>query len=334
MTVPLDPGTRRLLQRALCKAFPDAHVRPSDVEAFALALQRGAADPGPEGELPPELAYIDWSGCAQELSELARSEYVNLDGAPEHEGGVTRILRSDQERERDKARYYWVEATHTRKQPSGYAPFTGQLPMVRVRLPAREPRDFLTAVGTVEPEDHLIATLAEANEHFAARLGYSMARVDLITPPRQLLRFGAVSVMLGYRDAELAPSCYILEAGTATGQPKVLFLGQNMQSVIDAPSGYKPTPFACADHVYTGRLSVQNDSPKLLEIKARKLESGTSQPHYIEVNVRFTEEQDAIRNVWSGLLIARAASIVLARQARGLPDGCGETREPPPPPVD
>lgn len=329
MTVPIDPSTRRSLQRALCRAFPDAHVQSHDVDAFALALQRGAALPKKEGALPAELAQIDWSVCESALEELARGEHVHVDDGCELRDGMTRSLRSDPDRQRDKTRYYWVEATHSRKHPGSYPEFTGELPMVRVRLPVSEPRDFLTLVGTVEPEDHLIATVAEANEKFAATLGYSLVRVDLITPPRQLWRFGAVSVLLGYRDASMLPSCYMLEAGTATGQPKVLFLGKQLDAVIDQYSGYKPTPFSCPDNAYTGQLTLQNDSPQRLHIQARKILDGQSQPPYMEVSARFHEEESEVRNLWSGLLIARAASIVLVRQASGLPDGCEKKVLPP-----
>ena len=329
MTVPLDPSTRRTLQRALCRAFPDAHVQAHDVDAFALALSRGAAEPRADGPLPSELAQIDWSACAAELDDLARAEHVHVDGGSELSDGLTETLRSEHDRARDKTRYYWVEATHARKHPADYAAFMGQLPMVRVRLPPSEPRDFLTAVGTVEPEDHLIATVAEANEKFAGALGHDLSRVDLITPPRQLLRFGAVSVMLGYRDPTMLPSCYILEAGTATGQAKVLFLGKQPDAVIDQYSGYKPTPFSCPDNAYHGSLTLENDNPRQLHIQARKIIAGASQPHYMDVSARFTEESDRLRNIWSGLLIARAASIVLARQLRGLPEGCEKKVLPP-----
>jgi len=97
----------------------------------------------------------------------------------------------------DTSEYYWAHATHTRHtdQPRRFDPFEGKLAMVRVRLPEREPRRFSTRIGTVEPGDHLLATTYQANDKFAVHLGYELRRLDLITPPRQLLRFGAISVL-------------------------------------------------------------------------------------------------------------------------------------------
>lgn len=311
MAIDLDPTTRRRLQRALKEAFPDGHVEPADVDAAALALHRRKARLGNDG-LPEELAQLDLSPWAPELDQLAQ-----LTGA-DSEDGQTAVERATD----DVTRYYWVEASHRRKHPSDYLPFVGRLAMARVTLPARSPETFRTALGTIEPEDHLIATVDEANQKFPSHLGAPLARVDVITPLRQGLRFGALSVYLGYHDPAQLPSCYILEAGTATGQPKVLFLGKTLDAVINQYSGYKPTPFSCPDNAYTGRLHVEGDSPKQLQIKARKILNGESQPHYIELMISFTEQTKTLRNVWAGVVLAEAALIVWLQQQRGLPDGC------------
>lgn len=310
MAIQLDPGTRRLLQQKLREAFPDAHVNPGDVEALALALHQGKAAPGGEA-LPPELRGLDFSGCAAQLDQLAR------DAMPQG-GDVQRFVRPPG----DGLRYYWVEAVHARQHPHGLPPFVGELAMLRVTLPERVPAEVATAIGNFEPEDHLIATLLEANEKFQGPLGYPLQRVDVISPARQGLRFGAISVMLGYRDASQVPSCYILEAGTATGQAKVVFLGKTLATKINQYSGYRPTPFACSDNAYTGTLALQGDSPGDLHVTARKILNGKSQPAYMDLRAHFIEQTDAIRNIWAGVLIARAALIVLGRQALGIPDGC------------
>src|SRR5690606_5291441 len=121
------------------------------------------------------------------------------------------------------------------------------------------------------------------NQKYARFLEAPLARVDLITPPRQGVRFGAISVLLGYKKPkDPLPFCYILEAGTATGQPKVLYLGKTIDATINNYAGYQPTPFACPSHAYTGKLSMNGDDPNVLTIRGRPVEAGKSQPVYIQ----------------------------------------------------
>jgi len=229
--------------------------------------------------------------------------------------------------EADPIGYYWVEATHTRQTPQGYQPFIGELAMVRASLPAREPRRFNTVIGTCEPSDHLLATIFEANEKYQRALGYPLARLDVITPPRQLMRFGAISVYLGYRDASALPCCFILEAGTALGQPKVLYLGKTIDTKINRISGYKPTAFSCADNAYTGAIQLSGHEPVKLHITARDImDRGTkSAAPYMDLNVKFTKQTGTAQNTWPGFLIARAALIVLDRQQQGLRNTCEDS---------
>ena len=63
-----------------------------------------------------------------------------------------------------------------------------------------------------------------------------------------------------------------------------------------------------------------------MRFTARKILNGVSQPAYMDLRVEFMEQTGTIQNIWSGLLIARAVSIVLARRWKGIPDGC-EKRE-------
>jgi hypothetical protein len=319
MTIQFDPTTLRILQRTLREAFPAAEVHQHDCEALALALHDPSWNTTKE-PLPAALKNLDFTPWADQLDELARSE---LPGGADAEG-VTQAPRAVG----DAVRYYWAQATHARLHPDGYGPFVGQLPMVRVTLPDRDPHNFETALGTVEQADHLIATVLEANDKYASALGYRLQRVDVVTPPRQVLRFGAVSVMLGYRDAAALPSCYILEAGTATGQAKVLFLGATLDTKINSYSGYQPTPFSCSDNAYTGTLTLDGDSPSLLHVTSRKIINHVNQPAYIDIRVQFSEETTHLRNIWPGLLIARAALIVQGRKDRGLAPGCEKKEVP------
>jgi hypothetical protein len=70
--------------------------------------------------------------------------------------------------------YYAVAATHTRLTPAGHRPFRQRFAMVRVSLPLDRPRIFESEIGSVEPADHLIATVREANDKSADTLGYEL----------------------------------------------------------------------------------------------------------------------------------------------------------------
>lgn len=320
MTAGLDAVVKQLLADRLKESFPDASFDECDLEGVAVALQQNLAASPPDKKLFGALnsAALDaqkqtLDALAAALPESARSSADGRSSASIHEA--------------DPISYYWVEAAHTRKTPDGYEPFTGELAMARASLPEREPRRFNTVIGTIEPSDHLIATIFEANEKYQKALGYPLARLDVITPPRQLLRFGAVSLFLGYRDAAGLPSCYILEAGTALGQPKVVYLGKTIATKINRISGYKPTAFSCADNAYTGEIEIHGHEPVRLHITARDIMGrGTkSAPPYMDLNVRFTKQTGSVEHIWPGFLIARAALIVLDRQARGLENTCEDT---------
>jgi len=324
MTVELSTALRQQLSTLLREAFPDARFDDADLEGLALALQRQdqAGKAGATGCAVQEVldgsAPADLELCRAELDALARSlsPQLGADHAP-----VSVALHKA-----DPFSYYWARATHTRKDPpEKYAPFTGELAMVRVTLPASQPRRFSTAIGSVDPGDHLIATLAEANAKYALPLTYDLKRVDLITPPRQLLRFGAISVLLGYRDPAGLPSCFILEAGTALGQPKVLYLGREIGKQINRRTGYSPTAFSCSDNAYTGDLQLEGNEPKRLLVTARDIMGNVSAPPYMELDVAFIKQTGKAENIWPGFLIARAALIVAERKATGLTNTCEDT---------
>jgi hypothetical protein len=319
MNVGLDAVVKQMLAERLKEAFPDARFDECDVEGVALAMQQNLAGSPPDKKLFGAVNSAALDAHKKALDALAAALPENARAA---DGRGSCALP-----EADPIGYYWVEATHTRQTPSGYEPFVGELAMVRASLPEREPRRFNTVVGTVEPSDHLIATLFEANQKYQKALGYPIARLDVITPPRQLLRFGAVSLYLGYREASALPSCYILEAGTALGQPKVLYLGKTIQTKINRISGYQPTAFSCADNAYTGEIKLNGHEPVSLHITARDImDHGTkSAAPYMDLNVKFTRQTGKVDSIWPGFLIARAALIVLDRQARGLTNTCEAT---------
>jgi hypothetical protein len=302
--IRFDAATRVKLYSALKGAFPDSRPSDPDLVALSVCLDRARA----QGEaLPSELQAIDLKPYAAELKASAQA----LDLASVETTTAPRTSL-------DKARYYWVESKHSRLSPGGFDPFVGELAMVRVTLPKDRGKTFNTAIGKILPADHLIDTVLEANQKYARFLEAPLGRVDLITPPRQGVRFGAISILLGYKTPRAArPFCYILEAGTATGQPKVLYLGKTMDATINAYSGYQPTAFSCPSHAYTGKLTLNGDDPKLLTIRARAIDDGKSQPAYIQIDASFLAQSGDIKTIWPGFLIARAASIVFARQHAG-----------------
>ena len=319
MTAGLAAGVKQTLADRLKEAFPDARFDDCDLEGVALALQQNLATSPPDKKL---FGTVDSAALDPHKNVLDAIAASLPQGARATDGKSSTLAH-----EADPIGYYWVEATHTRQSPNGYEPFTGELAMVRASLPEREPRRFSTVIGTLEPSDHLIATVFEANDKYQKALGYPLARLDVITPPRQLLRFGAISVFLGYRDAAALPTCFILEAGTALGQPKVLYLGKTIQTRINRVSGYKPTAFSCADNAYTGEIQLSGHEPVKLRITARDImDRGTkSAAPYMDLNVKFTKQSGSVQSIWPGFLIARAALIVLGRQQQGLKNTCEDT---------
>lgn len=306
--VQFSPVVQRQLYGALKRSFPDARINDEDMVALAICIHREKKKNAP---LPSELAAIDLSGVAASIERESQR-------IPDHE--IQTLEEPD-----DDYRYYWVEANHVRSTPDGFAPFLGHLTMARVTLDETQPRTYKTALGKISPSDHLIDTVYEANQKYCRHLGYEIDRLDVITPTRQVLRFGAISVMLGYKHkSDKSPSCYILEAGTATGQPKALYLGKEIGKPINSYSGYSPTPFACPNHAYLGTLTVKNDDdPDLLSISARAIKDGKSEQPYINIDIRWTLQTGKVKNIWPGFLIARAAAIVLERVSKHtIPTNC------------
>jgi hypothetical protein len=318
MSIEFDAATQSALNQLLHTAFPSADIHDYDLDAVAVGLYALQLVPN---SLPPAAAAkvqsLGLQRWATQLESYARSLDLGLAGASQLPYLMLRNF------DPGATRYYWAQATHARQRPNGYEPFVGELAMARVRLPQTDPTTFGTEIGTIESSDHLIASVDEANRKYASDLGYALTRVDLVTPPRLGVRFGAVSVLLGYQDPRAQPSCFMLEAGTALGQAKVTFLGKTISTQINEYTGYQPTPFSCSDNAYTGTLTLNGDSPLALDVTSRQIIGGASQAPYIGISVQFTEEHNKIRYIWPGLLIARAALIVELRKA--LPLGCDKT---------
>lgn len=253
------------LRTTIQKAFPGgAHtVDDNLVDAFIAELQRRGL---------PGLEHLGLPAPAPASAPTTAPSYPVYLGHATH----MRVLKMDS------------------TQPFNSA-FVGVLPMVRVPLPAvMSGSDAVldTSLGQVDfARDHLAGSVELVGTLFSAQLGYAPARVDLLTPVRSLgMRFAAIAVYLGYRNAsDTEPSCYILEAGLATGQAAMLYLGLTPSTTIVQTSGYIPTPFSSATNTYTGTLTVVNDQPTQLVVQSA---TGTNS-WYIQVTIDFVQASSA-----------------------------------------
>lgn len=286
-TVPFDTATASALDAYIKKNFPDAGTSDEIRTGVALALWA-------EGNAAVSVAAYD-----AQLAALAPQV-----GLTPGNDSVARAMPAG------GFRYYDVVAVHDRIIPD-FDPFKGRLSMARVTLPQlnSQIRDFDTGIGTVGVRDHLYRSVEEFKTTYKGPPYDHTTRLDLVTPARELgVRFGAVSAYLGYTGGPL-PSFYVLEAGTATGDPKVPFACPTLDGTIVAYSNYHPTPFSRKDHVYRGSLRVVGDNPVLLSMTSE----ATPHTPYISLSATFTETTTP-RNIWPGFLIVRAGMIVLDRQ--------------------
>lgn len=287
-TIDFDAATSAALDAYIVSHFPDASTSPETRTGVALALWA-------ESETGVNLAAYH-----AQLSELAAQI-----GLAHGLDSVVRAMPSA------GFRYYDTVATHDRMIPD-YPPFVGYLSMVRITLPQSnaEVRDIHTGIGTVAVGDHIYHSVQEFKQTYLDAPYKDTTRIDVVTPPRELgLRFGAISAYLGYTNGSATPSFYVLEAGTATGDPKVPFACATIDGSIVAYTDYQPTPFAKKSHVYRGSLHVVGDNPDVLTITAE----ATAHTPYIKITAKFTETTTP-KNIWPGFLIVRAAAIVTQRR--------------------
>jgi hypothetical protein len=291
--IDFDAPTRKKLEAYVKDNFPDAECDAEGDVITGVAL----------GLWLNQRTEIDLAAYGLQLDALVME--TSLD--PDAPGALVAPG--------DPYRYYNVRATHDREVPDLDA-FVGRIPMVRVRLPGAraDSRDYKTELGDILQSDHFYRSAEEFRNRYAGQVPYERAaRLDLITPPRAnpfQMRFGAISVYLGYLDANAEPAFYVLEAGTATGQPKVAFPAPSFDNGVYAYAGYTPTPFTDKRHIYKGALEWRESGVKRLKMSARK--DAAAAP-YMRLDVRFDETTTPWR-IWPGFLILRAAMIVLARK--------------------
>lgn len=258
-----------------------------------------------------------------------RPEYAQM-GVPPPQGPVVFGTEDWVDTSGSHFPLYVAHAKHrrTRKMAADtpmHSEFTGRLPVVRVALPERltgTRADVIeTPLGDVHLSgDHLVGSIELIASKYAdaAHLGYTPARVDLVTPARLGgARFSAIAIYLGYRSlSDARPSFYLLEAGTATGEAKVLYFGKTIDTVIKQTSWYLPTPYASPENTYHGQIEVDGGDPVHLSVKS--FEPRHENP-YVQVSVRY-ERVTSLSPPWPGDLTLEAAKrVCLIGRTMGLP---------------
>jgi hypothetical protein len=200
---------------------------------------------------------------------------------------------------------YTCQSIHNRDKPKKEN-HDGIINWVRVTLPEHEPplfhprkNDIKTPIGWVRAADHL-AFSNDAIRKYVFNDNYpngvdhpgehqqlpEFKRMDLITPARyDLVRFAPLAIFIAYEEWEsTTPLFYILEAGNALGQAKVMFASSpNLDRPILMESGYKPTPFSCAHNFYLSKAAFDKMDPIHISIKIfteEEIEEGLDKFHF------------------------------------------------------
>ena len=254
---------------------------------------------------------------------LAQVQQTIAGGAPKTAPGAA-----------DAFRYYMAVAAHSRAIGTTSS-FVVDLPLVRFALP--QSGDFAqnlvptlkTAIGYLIPEDRLIASV----EMVAELTGNAAARVDLLTPARAPgadgARFGAFATYLCYANTnDTHPSWYVVEAGTATGKPKVLFASDAMGWFTNRHLGYQPTPFSKETDYVSGLLTMSGDEPETLKLLVTDTsgvgpDANPTQP-YVSVSVKYNLLPSPPHNNPVDLIIEAATRIGVIGAALHVNPGVAE----------
>lgn len=298
----LGPQRYAAIKGALARVFPQANVTDEIVVGISEVLELQGLKP------PDDSAHV-----------------MSTEKAP-----ITRRVKEKEHR------LYLGQANHHRVKsvPPASAPvqseFMLELPMVRVTLPATlsaESATIATEIGDVDlAKDHLLGSVDQIDAKYggAAYLGWRPARVDLITPARSAgWRFGAIAVYLGYKQAkDRTPSFYMLEAGTATGDAKMIYFSPAMKPISNVTSYYVPTPFVTMRNTYSGGITMQaapnEDEPDELTVESRS--PGEKDP-YITVTVKYKRAREIDLPMPIELTVDAAARVALIARKMGVPSG-------------
>jgi hypothetical protein len=299
----IGPGNYERLRVTLAKAFPDTtEVTDTLVDATVESMWRNYDPAYAELGVPPPQGPVDFSVSGP--IDLSTSPFPVYVGHATHK----RTLKMGSKAPMDSE-------------------FVGHLPMVRVTLPPELTGTSEDVISTPLGEvylsgDHLVGSIALIADKYAdaQHLGYTPGRVDLVTPARSTgTRFGAIAVYIGYRaKRDLAPSFYILEAGTATGEAKMLYFGKTIDTTILQTSWYVPTAYSAATNSYRGQFRVHGSDPVHLLVQA--FEPGHDKP-YMQVDVLY-EKVNSIDPPWPADLTLQAAQrVALIGQTMKVPSG-------------
>jgi len=221
---------------------------------------------------------------------------------------------------------YWVgTGTHHRTSPIE-SRFPVQLYFARVSvLDGWETSPIETPIGTMYAGDHKLYSMTLAREYLADMATTlnmkfpALDRVHVISPVRSGgSRFGAIGVYLFFAHHERIPFAYVLEAGMATGESRVLYFGPDFVNPILRRSHYHPTPFSEASFYYRGLVKLQGADPSTLTVEV--LNDPKSEPH-MRVDIAYSLVPEAFAvNVFPATLTLQAACRVAAiAEASGVP---------------
>lgn len=229
--------------------------------------------------------------------------------------------------------YYLANATHTRTD-APHSSFTGRLPVVRYQLPQKGTRAdapvISTPAGELLPQDRLLTSIDTLWERFGKdkKLTFKRPkRVDVIAPPRLSgARFAAISLYLCYAKAnDRGPSFYVLEAGLATGQARMLYLGRTMDGTLMYQTQYNPTAFSRPAHWYTGKLDMDMADPgEPFRLTVRVFENRPPTDQYLAVTVIYSKRSSPAMTNPFLLTIAAGARVQAIADALGVPSGLDE----------
>ncbi len=200
------------------------------------------------------------------------------------------LLQAPDIEESHPVRYYASKPVHDRAQSAPHSRFMQPVPLIRFDLPPTGRETIRTKVGWAMPGDRKFNSLEDVGKRVEPTVGYRPGRVELITAARWLGRFASVAVYLAYRKADdPAPDFYMVEAGLASGEPRVVYLATSMKDPIDARAGYEPTPFATVNNWYKARLTLKDGHPTNLLIQSFRQRDGDP---YVTVNLSMRHTTD------------------------------------------
>jgi hypothetical protein len=229
--------------------------------------------------------------------------------------------------------FYVANALHAR-QGAPHSKFTGHLPLVRMSIPEHGNTQNLSVLhspgGDMLPTDRLYASIDVlwgtygTDPIFAQRGVNRPERIDFIGAPRLSgARFAAISLYLCYaHKADTKPSFYILEAGLATGRPRMPYLARTMTETLTAFTQYEPTSFSKKSHVYTANLSMLPDGEPdtlLVKVYERMPPNGPPDQNYINVTVQYEKRPTPVLTNPFHLTIEAGARVQAIADALGVP---------------